>query len=601
MHKLDLTAEEDMESLYEILKNQPKERMKECSEELLGKIYSSAIEEEEDGTLSDGRTWLYAIIPITRFMSGGNQNEHDTILHGVSVPEGVEFALGIASACSKQDDVAFEDFNIEVEEQEIIKAANERINSSPILFGEILGEIIYLLSKENKVSCINQITAKLSSTTKLNSDDRHSLLFALVELCEQEYKNDWSPFVAAKIKDGTLIAHAHAASIENKQSDAALVLWLAAIVGLKGFPEIADNHTSFGSMSGAKVWYQSIFSETVIPEEFIATLANLVVEYEDTVDWIRHAINDDSSNGFYREVIKRAVNDGMLTVFNTNYCITNYPTLKKILGDDLSKKFLEQFSSWNQYFNKETLGKFLLKIPNKFIYDCQEVDNAPKFIPILEEIDGYLRALQKEDWKQSLLANDDNIRLLLVRVETGAIELPTHEYNKPIENYTIDIIKGNATPAYKPEEMGLLYKAVKPRNLKAMANDILLELENIPSNSAGINNFVKFSQALIKHIDFEKNPDVALTKFFTPLLSSEDLEIREYIKLHQKVIPACIKKAQEDSVGIVDEAIESLEENSSLDLRAWGEQLRKMTGIEKKEDSQEEGEKIGEQAESSLA
>ena len=88
---------------------------------------------------------------------------------------------------------------------------------------------------------------------------------------------------------------------------------------------------------------------------------------------------DSSSNLFYREVLKRLVNESKFNRLNVRETIITYPALKQVIGDELAKKFLGKFSEWSRYFVKDKLGSYLSKVPSEFIYDCMGTESAEEY------------------------------------------------------------------------------------------------------------------------------------------------------------------------------------------------------------------------------
>ena len=209
---------------------------------------------------------------------------------------------------------------------------------------------------------------------------------------------------------------------------------------------------------------------------------------------------------------------------------------------------------------------------------------------ILKNIDQYLRDLSESDWVEALAKEDDRLRLLLARRKTGNLTLPVDSYRPALHSHALMVLQGETEPSTYASQWGEVLKALKPATRLKLASDVFNRLSSITVTNKGAELFVELYQSVAEKMPLAAVPDRALDQLLSKLVHSESNPVRTFLSDKVDDIKKCLQGASDSSKIAFDEAIQSLEEREDENSQQRADDLRRMFGLQRKEQPAEKPE-----------
>lgn len=587
LEDLDIGNNDVFEGLLTIVSGQDKTQIMNMAKTFREKIfeYSITLFDLAENAHNAGQKWLMAISKIGEvILQSLGDDKQSTFFKETTIPEGTEFALGVAYACSKKRRPDFKDLILETKPKEIIQSLNvpSKIASSEDaeIFNSTLSQLASLMDDADRNSLINLVAERLRMDGDPEETMTCDLLNAFIDLySDVKEKNSAREVVNSLVVDGTLAWHAYYGYQYDKFEALGLAQWLITEVSEANQNPITSNepHSEFGDLSEIKQWYAEAITESVVELEQLEMLSKLVSKSNKLYKWILLG----QTSEFFKSVSVHIVKKGKLGRLNVESCIFDYDKIKLVLGEDISLKFLKILSGWGKHFSEKFLNESVLKISDDFLEDVYKLEDKTAYEIILKKIDDFLKDISLEDWRDVFDKEDDRIRLLLIRQKTDNITF-VEPYKSALLEHSSQILEGNKFPKKYSSDWDKVLNALKSANQKKLAEDLLNTLDKLTTTTAGSENFIYLYNGLAELIPYNKSPDVSLDKVFSKLITSGEDDTRNFVRKKIKDIKECIKNASETSIDSFEETIVSLEESGSDDETVWAEELRKLLELKSK-------------------
>ena len=198
---------------------------------------------------------------------------------------------------------------------------------------------------------------------------------------------------------------------------------------------------------------------------------------------------------------------------------------------------------------------------------------------------------RSSEWVEILTNQDDNLRLLICRQSTDNISIPVDTLRPALLDHAEKMLRGEIKASAYQESWKFVVSALKPISQKKLCEFILNSLKTINTSRESLEEFCFQYDALLENLPFTDNPNTSLDKFFGPLISTTNAEIRRFLTSQDKIIRRCLAKADEESRESFKEIAEGIAENNDAINDGWVKDLEEITGftlIEQKGNDQQD-------------
>lgn len=592
LEKFNVNSPDSYDGIFAILVNQNSSDKIGVGHLIRAKLINSA-DTKSENVRELGINWLNSIIKIADVIEEENGKEaQQNFLKETQVPSSVEFCIGVAYACAETKKLKLTDLSLRTPKEEIQKGfSSQDIEDSAQSFKEALNQVLPFMDDETRAQYLEMINRSLSEAQK-NSSETEALLEAYTKLYFDADENEKvKPHLENIVYDGTLAWYGHQETLNENVNFNVISLVQFLIVSInhgRTTINLSAQHATFGDLEETKKWYESSITEDEINDLQISRIAQLISAFGKFSTWTPYAINEDPKQRFFKSMLFELIKQGTYKRLDYRKLISEYPQIKAILDDAHSTKLLEKFSEWSKYFDTTIIGNEIYKIPDEFIKDICNLakkEQRDKYDTLLNNIDTHLRSFTQENWEEAFIAEDDRIRILLVRRETQDISLPIESYRPALLTHATKVLEGKLAPKQYKLQWHQILSGLKEGNRINLAADLFGKLSEITINKKNCELFIKLYKELAHKMPYTSDPDRALNKIFSKILSSTDLETKNFINDISGIIKECIGNASDVSKKAFIETIESLEETGIEENEEWAKKLRLMFGMQAREQS----------------
>ena len=576
---------EDVEHYFglgKIIEHAPRSEALQISRKLLSWFSGNFPAEDLGDPAYEAYLWSKFFDVICLALSTFEGNLSELFQKSTKLPEGVAFAVCVCAYSSTMDGFEYKYLNRSYKISALKDAASELAGKRPELIAEIVKVKPDFLDDSIAKSAVDYIMEQLG-TENLSIGVSSDLVDTLSELlCISENRDELKDLIVEHVNDGTFVHNFNTAHESSDHKTMANIIWLSCET-LNGECTLdqtpLQSHPYFGNVLSQYHEYLEYIENLDESDNEIEIISDLIRKSDGFQKWWNFSAQEDSMN-FMRLSFRKYVESMNFTTLPTQAIVKDYSSLKAVLGEDLSDKFLEKFGGWSTDFGKYFSGEQCLEIDLEFINAVGQAENK-ELRSVESLVDAYFNAFEVEDWRSFLFDGEDKqISLLISRISQGSYKPPLANFRPAMLEHIKQILSGKHTVKNSLDKWEALLDGLQKNTRDKLAKDVFIDLKDITTSASSVEHFVSVYPNFSRALPLDENPNLAIEQIITPLISADESVAEGFISTNREKVVSCLKNASENALGLVVEAIENQLSNATQEESSnWLKELASESGI----------------------
>ncbi|MBR9900990.1 MAG: hypothetical protein GYB19_13150 [Rhodospirillales bacterium] len=549
----------DYLGLFEVLRNQSgEESVLKVAHGLLHWISRCVPEVGNEGkglTVSQGQIWALFVLEVWKAVSESTSKKTGAeLMSSLRVPQGERFNLGVLGSVRGYPGFPKDNLKFSSDRNKMLSVLPDTIEENLECFCNVIINGEGILNSTSARTCLERCVSELNERVVESETNE---IVQIIPYLHTYIDGDVFDAAMSTILDNGALAHqwSSAKSASNAQT-AALLKWISAEVReeVGGLPENIETHPHFGDVgSSVKSFNQSFDDDEIDPDE-VSFIREAVVRTGQFSRWQQFAL---TGTKWFVEIFKALVLGGQYGSIQVANYVENYDKTKNLLGDDLAKKYLEQFAGWNYLFDKHFSGENSLRLSPTGIIDIHRF-SISGLSKLVDNVDKYFASISSEKWVGILCGGGKELDALCARLEGGGRLPPISSFVPAIFDYCKKILSGERKGT-KQSKVSICALKLSPASRKKIARDLIVFMKEHNITTENVEGIVVEFPNVADEISFDEDPDTALDRFVLPLISSSDEDVFDFLKRRISDVERAFKKAQQDVQERVRETLEGIE------------------------------------------
>lgn len=536
---------------------------------------------DADKAYQAGLAWVPPMRRLSAAVaSAGATQDAAAYWQSMRLPKDGYFTVAVATACKRESGLPFDKLQRSVTDEQLGASLRGMIIADPEEFNEALSEVFDLVGSSLAQSMTDLATLLQSDMQEANRRAVFdSLTYTAVRGLGTGHVRSALSTVA---KDGSLAAQIFAASEEGDDVTVARGLWLTiGMLATTGPIAIKTPNPSLAAIPEAVTWFNLLFVTGDLPEAISAGIADLVVKSHQFPNWVTLALNDTSSAGLFKDIIRKVVQIGGFYITAPDATVRNYDGLKLILGPELTRRLLAELGRSDKWVETSFAGEKSRGTPRALIEDlaASESDTSKK---LLDLIDAHLAAISTDQWEIALQdAVGDDLRLLVTRQRSGGPKMPVATFLPAMASMAIATLEGRFDPATLGEMWPPVLASLPANSKSRLALAIFNRLQAANVTARGAEMFTSSYKEIAERLPLHQNADAALNQYLSFLVSSSAGTSRQYFSQKAREIKRVLSSAGEEALQAFEDVVDGIGTSDPTALE-WEAELRSTLGLRPK-------------------
>jgi len=563
LQECDTSEPEAYVDLANLIEHVPSSRVQATARRLTT-WFTQHLPKVEDRDAESGRNWFSFIERLHRSVSVRlGESAGQEFVEATELPTGASFSLAVCGQAAANEGIDYDKFDGGDDRDTLKNAALELAKTAPEMLGQIEKVAPWFVDEDFWTGVSNRICDRLYAE-KLEPSTRDQLVDLLTRIRAKNDKNNGSKTRIAQLaNDGTLVWHTVRAHAESDLIAASRLIWLSLNATDGAFPSPnPGNHPHFGDLNADFQTYTPYVSELSEDGEEAKEIGRLVSLSGSFSVWAKLAASAPQTKVFASALKALVVNHALGSLLSKTV-VQEFPELQRVLGDDLTKRFLQKFSDRVQHFPKHFAEKNSLGMPPAFLSTIARAGVAG-YESVGGLVDAYLDAFTEQQWSDLFEARDQAaMEHLLTRIEDGDYRPTSPGYATALMNHTMRVLDGNLEVNAFKDRWSRLFDGLQPNLRSKFARDVLFNLAQVTTTTKSVEHFLEVCAPLANQLPFTANANATLDHIVIQLIPSPSKEAVQFLRDHGDDFAKCQKAATSDVRGRVEESLLSLRQSNS--------------------------------------